>query len=203
MAAQLSRVAGEVGVSLVGVVGRRGVEEGVERHLGVDHDRPPADEPDHEVGSQRRVVAVAQVDLLLEVAAVDQAGQLDRTPQVELAPATAHLGTSQRRRQRLRLAAQAVGGVPHVEDLLVQLALPRRPCVLEVVELVAEPVEALHHLGLVDHRLPLPGDVRRSRARPEHAHGAPERESDREHQKERHHVHVREGARDHRQLWIP
>ena len=207
MAAQLSRVAGELGVSLVGVVGRRRVEEGVERDLGVDHDRPPADEPDHEIRSQRRVRVVAQVDLLLEVAAVDQAGQLDRTPQVELAPATAHVGTSQRRRQRLRLAAQAVGGVPHVEDLLVELALPRRPGVLEVVELVAEPVEALHHLrmwqGLVDHRLPLPGDVRRSRARPEHAHGAPERESDREHEKERDRVHVREGARDHRQLWIP
>ena len=146
------------------------------------------------------------MDLLVEVAAVDQAGQLDRTPQVELAPATAHLGTPQRRRQRLRLAAQPVGGVPHVEDLLVQLALPGRPRVLEVVELVAEPVEALHHLRMAawsTMRLPLPGDVRRPGARPEHAHQRAQREPDHQHQQNRHHVHGGDGPRDHRQHWLP
>ena len=122
-----------------------GVEERVERHLGVDHDRPLAGEADDEVGPQGAVGAVVQVDLLEEVAAVDQAGQLDGPAQVELAPASAHLGPAQRGRQGLGLAAQAVGGQPHVEHLLVELALPGGARVVEVVELVAEPVEALHH----------------------------------------------------------
>ena len=105
--------------------------------------------------------------------------------------------------ERLRLAAQPVGGVPHVEDLLVELALPGRPGVLEVVELVAEPVETLHHLGLVDHRLPLPATYAgRERAQstptahPSARPTASTRRSDIA-------FMSREGARDHRQLWIP
>ena len=69
MTAQLARVPGEVGLALVGLVGRRGVEERVERHLGVDDHGAAPGEPDHEIGAQG---AVREVDLLVEVAAVDE-----------------------------------------------------------------------------------------------------------------------------------
>ena len=123
-----------------------GVEVGVERHLGVDDDAAPADQVDHEVGPAG---AVVEAHLLGEVAPVDEAGQLDRPAQVQLAPAPAHLGLAQRRRQRAGLALEQV-------DLGVELALPGRPRAVEVVHLVAEPVQPLHHLGLVDQA----GDVR-------------------------------------------
>ena len=123
------------------VVGGRGVEVGVERHLRVHDDLPAADEVDDQVGAQG---AVLEPHLLAEVAPVDQPGQLDRPAQVELAPASADLGPAQRGRRGVGLAAQ-------VGDVLVELALPGGALPVEVVHLVAEPVEALHHLGLVDH----------------------------------------------------
>ena len=198
MAAQLARVAGQVGVALVGVVGRRRVEEGVERHLGVDHDRcgrRPA-------GPPGRVAACASPSSRRWTCS--SKSQRSTSP----ASSTARRRWSSPQRPRtwgrrsavdsdLGLAAQPVGGLPHVEDLLVELALPGRPGVLEVVELVAEPVEALHHLAgraWSTIACPMPVDVRRSRARPEHAHGAPEREPDREHQQQRHRVHDARGS---------
>ena len=171
----------------VGLVGRGGVEEGVERDLGVDHDAAAAGQPHHQVGT---LGAVGELDLLVEVAAVDQPGQLDRPAQVELAPAAADLGPAERGGEGLRLAPQAVGGVAHVEHLLVELALPGRPRVLEALQLVTEPVEALHDLGLVDHALPQPLDVRRSGARPEHADDRAQREPHEKHHQLRHHVHT-------------
>ena len=165
----------------------RGVEEGVERDLGVHHDAAAAGEPHHQVGAPG---AVGELDLLVEVAAVDEAGQLDGSPQVELAPAAPDLGPPEGGGEGLGLATEAVGGVAHVEHLLVELALPGRARVLEPLQLVAEPVEALHDLGLVDHALPQPLDVRRSRPRPEHAHERAQREPQEKHHQLRHHVHA-------------
>ena len=108
VAAQLAGVAGQMGVAQVGVVGRRGVEEGVERHLGVDHDAAAAGQPHHQVGA---LGAVGEVDLLVEVAAVDQPGQLDGPAQVELAPAAAHLRPAQRGGQGLASRAAAPSAV--------------------------------------------------------------------------------------------
>ena len=97
MAAQLGRVPGEVvavrGLALGGVVGRGGVEVGVQRHLRVDHDAATTHQAHHQVGPARTVV---ETHLLGEVAAVDEPGELDRAAQVQLAPAPAHLWAAQR-----------------------------------------------------------------------------------------------------------
>jgi hypothetical protein len=79
-----------------------------------------------------------------------------------------------------------VGLTAQVGDVLVELALPGRPLPVEVVHLVAEPVEALHHLGLVDHA----GGVRRARARPQQTDQAAEGQPDREGDEERQRVHA-------------
>ena len=67
-------VPGEVVVTLGVVVGARRVEVGVERHLRVDHDLPVAGKVHHQVGAEG---AVVEPHLLGEVAALDQAGELD------------------------------------------------------------------------------------------------------------------------------
>ncbi len=143
--AHLAGVPGEVVVAL-GVVGGRGrVEERVERHLRVDHDVAAPGQVHDQVGA---LGAVVEAHLLGEVAAVHQPGQLDGAAQVQLAPAAAHLRAAQRGRQLVGLAAQAVGRAAYVVDLLVQLALPGDPGVLEVAQGVVETVEPLEHLGV-------------------------------------------------------
>ncbi len=67
-------------------------------------------------------------------------------------------------------------------DLLVQLALPRDAVVLEVAQLVVEPVEALAHHGLLVEGVAEPLVGRRRRARPEQpervAHGEADQHGD-------------------------
>ena len=146
--AELTGVALQVTGRLLAVVGGEGVEVGVERHLGVDDHRPAAREPHDHVGSLVPLRA-GEVHLLLEVAVLDHAGQLDRTPQVQLAPLAAHVRLAQGGGERTGLAAEQVGGVPHVVDLLVQLALPRRALLLDVQQPLVEPVDARAEHGLV------------------------------------------------------
>ena len=204
MRPQLPRVPDEVGLPLVLVVGAGRVEERVQRDLGVDDHPPPADQVDDEVGSLDPVVG-AGVGLLGEVAAVHQTGQLDRPLEVHLAPAPAHLRLAQRRGQGLGLAAQGVGGHPHVQHLLAQLALPAGPLVVEVAHLVAEPVETLDQLGPVDAGVHRRADVRRPRPHPEHAqrragHAA---ETEPHQQHEHRHHHAEQSGADHRQCADP
>ena len=199
MGAQLARVASQVAGAVGVVVGAGGVEVGVERHLGVDHDLPVARQVYHEVGAER---AVVEPHLLGEVAALDQPGELDRPAQVELTPAPAHLRLAQRGGQRLGLAAQGLARHPHVEHLLVELPLPARPLVVDLAQLVAEPVEPLHHLGLVDHALPDRVDVLGPRPHPQHSPEPAEREaqSSQAGQQDQD-LHVIEHEGDHRQSW--
>jgi len=131
---------------------------------------------DDQVGTPGPVV---EAHLLAEVAPVHQPGQLDRAPQVQLAPPAAHLRLAQRGRQRPGLALELV-------DLGVEVALPGGAGPVEVVHLVAEPVEALHHLGLVQQPL----DVRAPGARPQHAEQGPEGEPEGQGEEERHRGHV-------------
>ena len=70
--------------------------------------------------------AVRRARLLGEVAAVHQAGQLDRPAQVQLAPAAAHLRLAAARSTGTASRGAGVGGVPHVGHLLAELALPGR-----------------------------------------------------------------------------
>ena len=135
-----------LGVRADGRVDRAGVEEGVERHLGVDDHVLAAGQAHDEVGAQPAVVAGGG-HLLGEVAAVDQARELDDPAQVQLSPAPAHLGLAERGRQGRGLPAQHVGGVPDVVDLLLELALPRDAVLGHVPQLVVQPVEAVAHHG--------------------------------------------------------
>ncbi len=168
------------------VVGGRRVEVGVEGHLGVDHDVAPADEVHNQVGT---LGSVGKAHLLGEVAAVDQARQLDRAAQVELAPAAPDLGLAQGGGEGPGLAGQ-------VGDLLVELPLPGGAVLVEVAHLVAEAVEPLHHLGLVDHA----GGVRRPAARPEQAQAAAEDQAEDERECERgQDLHGHEHGPGHRQ----
>ncbi len=148
MLAQLPGVPGEVPVAVLVVAGGRRVEERVQGHLGVDHDVLAAGQVHDQVRSQGAAVA-GRRDLLVEVAARDQTGELHRPAQVQLPPAPAHLRPAQRGRERGRLPAQRLGGVPHLLDVLAQLALPRDPVLLEVAQLVVQPVEALLDHGVV------------------------------------------------------
>ena len=156
---------------------------------------PAAGQVDDEVGALGAVVA-GEVDLLGEVAAVDQPGQLDAAAQVQLAPPAAHLWLAQRRRQRAGLAAEQVGAVPHVVHLLAQLALPGDALVGEVLHLVVQPVEALEDLGALQPAV----DVRRAPAHPEHPERRPDREAEREREEEGQWLHASNGARHHRQV---
>ena len=90
-----------------------------------------------------------EVHLLLEVAVLDHPGQLHRAAQVQLAPLPAHVRLAQRGGQRSGLAAEQVGGVPHVVDLLAQLALPGGALLLDVHQPLVQPVDARPQHGLV------------------------------------------------------
>ena len=201
MRAQLPHVPGEVGGPLAVVVGRRGVEVGVQRDLGVDHDPPLADQVHHQVGAAG---AVVEADLLGEVAAVDQAGQLDGPAQVQLAPASPDLRLAQRGGQRLRLAAQRLGREAHVLHLLVQLALPAGALVVEVAHLVLQPLEALPHHRLVGgpQRVHLTVVVRRAAPGPQRAERTAEHDPHEQAQQQREHrrhLHGGNDDGDHRQ----
>ncbi len=151
---------------------------------------------DHEVGTQG---PVGETHLLGEVAPLDQPGQLDRAAQVQLAPAAADLRLAQGRGERLGLAAQGLARHPHVEHLLVELPLPAGALVVEVLELVAEPVEPLHDLGLVDHAVADGLDVGRAGPHPQHPEEPAESEAERETGEQQHDVHAADHGGDHRQ----
>ena len=148
VAAHLAHVATQVRRGLLGVVGGERVEVGVERHLGVHDERPAARETDHEVGPLGTVLA-REVDLLLEVAVLDHAGELDGSLEVQLAPLAADVRLAQRRGERAGLPTEQVGAVPHVVDLLAQLPLPGRPLLLDVHQPLVQPVQAVTEHGLV------------------------------------------------------
>ncbi len=180
-----------MGLDLVGVVSGQRVELGVERHLRIDDHGPAAGQPHHQVGSVVSVL-VHQVHLLLEVAVLDHPGQLDRAPQVELAPLPPDVWLAQGGRQGAGLAPQQVGAVPHLVDLLSQLALPRGSLLLDVHQPLVEAVEPDAQDGLV---LPARGQ------RPQHlgVAGTPrpgqhrrgtEQHADHQGQEGKHDVHV-------------
>ena len=81
------------------------VEERLERHFRVDDDALAERQADDHVGAQASGVG-PQARLLLEVAAVQHAGELDDPAQLHLAPAPAHRGRPQRARQRVRGGAE-------------------------------------------------------------------------------------------------
>ena len=188
MRTQLGGVSAQVSAVVVLVVRGRGVEIGVEGDLGVDDELLVAGQVHHQVGAQPPVL---ELDLLGEVALVDQAGQLDRAAQVHLPPAPPDLRFAQRRRQRPGLGLQP-------PDLGLELSLPAGALAVEVLHLVAEPVEPLHHLGLVHH----PGRDRlhAPRPHPQHAEQSTQDKTDHQPEHEDPDLHTCDPPRDHRQF---
>ena len=102
------------------VVVRRlaGVEVGGERHLGVDDDDLAAGQADDHVGAQPAVVGGGG-HLLVEVAVRKHPGELDDPLQLDLAPASAHVGRPQRGHERR-------GALAQLRELLARAPMPRR-----------------------------------------------------------------------------
>ena len=117
MVAHVAGVGGEPRGGDVGVVGLRGVEEGRQRHLGVDDDLLAAGDVDHEVGPLD-AVAGDRADLGVEVAVLEHAGQLDDPPQLHLAPRAARLRCPERLDEGAGLGLQQLGRLGRELNLL-------------------------------------------------------------------------------------
>ena len=119
--AQQPRVLGQVPVAVDVTGGVVGVQEGLQRRLGVDHHLLAAGHVHDQVGAQGAIV-VAHRHLLGEVAVADHAGHLDHVSQLHLPPAATRLGLAQGRHQRSGLAAQTLLRLDHRAQLLLQHA---------------------------------------------------------------------------------
>ena len=102
--AELARVIGEPRAPLAVVSRLDRLEVRGERRLRVDDDVPAAGEVDDEIGAHAALVRRDRL-LLLEVAVVEHAGELDHAPELKLAPAAARLRRAERLHEVRRLAA--------------------------------------------------------------------------------------------------
>ena len=112
---QVSCVSGQAAGMHLGVVALGGVEEGRERHLGVDDDLLAAGEVDDEVRPGDAVDG-GRRHLGVEVAVLEHAGDLDDSTQLHLAPGAARLRGRQSADERVGLGLQLLGrhrGQPH------------------------------------------------------------------------------------------
>ena len=112
MRAQLAGVLGLAHDTGLVVVGVEELQEGVERHLGVDDDLAAAGHVHDHVGAQPAFVGRRR-DLLVEVAVREHAGHLGHPAQLDLAPSPAGLRRPQRRHQVPGLLAQLL--VPEMQ----------------------------------------------------------------------------------------
>ena len=106
----------------------------VERHLRVDDDVLAARQPDDDVGTHAAIGPFAVERLLLvEVAVLDHAGELDDALQLQLAPAAADAGTLERVDEPARFGLQFLAdGVERGDALqeagaVLHRAVARRP----------------------------------------------------------------------------
>ena len=147
--AQLPGVGHEVRPPDGFVGGVVGVEERLQRHLGVDHHVPGARQMHDHVGAHPAVGAVLG-HLLLEVAVLDHAGHLDHAPQLHLPPSATRSRGAQSRDQVAGLGLQLVLGLGERPHLLAQpgvglltLELEEPQAVLVAAELFAQGGEEL------------------------------------------------------------
>jgi hypothetical protein len=93
---------------------------GVDGRLGIDHDLPVAGKLHDEVGAQLPILSVCRL-LLDEVAVRHHPGHLDHAPQLDLAPAAAHVRLAQRLHEVAGLLAQLGLRRRHLRELLADL----------------------------------------------------------------------------------
>ena len=137
-----------------------GVEVGGERRLGVDHHRLPARQPHDQVGPEPAVLAV-DARLLLEVAVVEHPRHLDDPPELDLAPAPAHVGRAECLHQVPGLGLERLLGARHRPHLLDQPGVGGDPLLLDLLQLPVHPRERLlDRPHQVAHRLLPPLEIR-------------------------------------------
>ena len=95
MVANLARVIGQAGAAGFFVTGFESVEEGLQWRLGVDDNILAAGQLHHQIGTQPSGFCGHRL-LLGEIAIGEHAGDLDHAAQLNLAPASAHVRSSQR-----------------------------------------------------------------------------------------------------------
>ncbi len=145
MRAHLARVIDEQRLPR-GFVGRlERLEIGVERHLRVDDDVLAAGQRDDDVGPQPAIVVSRDGALLLEVAAIDHAGELDDALQLELAPAAADAGPLERVDQTRGLRAQVLARRVERAQTLDELRAALRAAALGVLDLAVHLIERFRH----------------------------------------------------------
>ena len=127
MLARLPGVALEVDPALGFDLRLLGVEEGVERHLGVGDEAAPLRQQEAGVGPQAAVFGPQRL-LQLEVDVLGHPGDLDAAAQLQLAPLAAGLRLAQRLLQAGRLGVEVADRLAHLLEqgpgLQVGLAAP-------------------------------------------------------------------------------
>ena len=124
MAANLACVPAEVLCLLRGSGRRTRRQEGVERSLAVDHDRPATGHRHDDVGTGDPRPG-DRGHLLLEGAMPSEPRELQASAQLHLAPVAPDLWTAQCVTERLGLGPELIPAEPDRIDLLAKLCLPR------------------------------------------------------------------------------
>ncbi len=157
MLAGLPRVALQVNSPLGFDLGLLGVEEGVERNLGVGDEAAALGQQEAGVGAQPAVFGVQRL-LQLEVDVLGHAGDLDAAAQLQLAPLAAGLRLAQGLLQARGLGVEVADGLAHLLEqgagLQVGLAAPPHLC-LDLLLALGDPLgQGLDlRLALVERRL--------------------------------------------------
>ncbi len=122
MLADALHIAHEAGLAAGLVRGVLGLQEGGQRHLGVDHQHPAAGHAHYHVGPAAALGGVVG-DLLLKIVVPLQPGHLQHVAQHLLAPAALNArAPAQGGGELARLELGLVGGPQHRLDLLLQAA---------------------------------------------------------------------------------
>ena len=123
-------------------VGAHRVEEADDRHLRVDDDVLAAGQPNHEVGPLQPVGRAHRM-LLVEVAVLDHAGELDHLAQLVLAPRPARLRRAKGRHELPRLVLELRGRLAHLVDLGTERGVGIGAFALDVLHLLFDVCQRL------------------------------------------------------------
>jgi hypothetical protein len=110
--------------------------------LGIDDNLPSTGQTDDQVRSELPVLT-GQGLLLVEVAVLEHARQLDHSSKLDLAPSAPDVGVAQRLGQVRGLALQVVLGVDQALDLLLHALVGPDPVRLELADARVESGERL------------------------------------------------------------
>jgi hypothetical protein len=139
-------------------------EVGLQRCLGIDHHLSTAGQLDHEIGSRPALVAV-ESHLLAEIAVVEHARELDDATQLELSPASPHVGRLERLAELAGLALELAVGARDELEMSCERLVVAPALGLDALELLVHAREGVAQRSdeRIDRRLAL-GELRAIRA---------------------------------------